>query len=90
MTGRLDMAGNNISNVSNPISNQDGAHKIAILIPLEHEAKSWNAMSRALSMSGNRITDVDNPTSAQDAIKRYYKIIPRTVGNSKSCGNQWY
>ena len=27
MTGRLDMAGNNISNVSKPISNQDAATK---------------------------------------------------------------
>ena len=27
MTGRLNMAGNNISNVSNPISNQDAATK---------------------------------------------------------------
>ena len=91
MTGRLDMAGNNISNVSNPISNQDAATKsYKDTIGALKLAKAGDVISEALSMGGNNITDVGNPTNAQDAVTKYYIEqlgIPKFVVTSGTIPN---
>ena len=82
MTDRSDMAGNNISNVYNPISNQDAAKKSYVdTLGALKLAKAGDAMSEALSMGSDKITDVGNPTRCA------YKILHRTAGNSKICSN---
>ena len=72
-TMRLDMAGNNISNVSNPISTQDAVTKCYVdTLGTLKLANAGDDMSGALSMGDNKITDVGNSANTHDVVTKYY------------------
>jgi len=71
MTNGLDMGGNILTGVSDPISNHNAftyADTFATTIGAR-VAKTGNLMSGALNMGYNKIKSLDNPTDNQDAAK---------------------
>ena len=69
MTGNLDMSGNLINNLSNPLNAQDAATKAYADTRL---STGGGTMTGIIYMSDNRITGLSDPINNQDAATKWY------------------
>ena len=70
-TGSIDMAGNTLINVSDPVNRQDVVTKNYVNVNFLR-GDGTNVMSENLNLGNNNIVHVSNPINPQDAATKYY------------------
>ena len=69
MTGDISLNNNKITDLTNPVNDQDATTKMYVDTKIN---KSGDTMSGSLNMSNNKITNLADPTNPQDAVTRSY------------------
>jgi len=89
--GTIDMAGNTLTNLRNPVLNQDVATKVYVdesSDGVDTVLKSDDTMSGNLNMNGNRITGLPDslPSSGSDAVSWLHAVGLVRGADTESAG----